>query len=60
MTAKKKMPHTRLSEEVPGFRIGPNGEVEVMTEAEAAAVIRRTIREAMHRAAWPRSNRTLH
>jgi hypothetical protein len=59
MTAKM-MRHTRLSEEVLGFRIGPNGEVEVMTEAEAEAMIRRAIREAMHRAAWPRSNRKLH
>jgi hypothetical protein len=54
------MPHALLSDEVRGFRIGPNGEVEVMTEAEAEAMVRRAIREAMHRAGWPRSNRTLH
>jgi hypothetical protein len=60
MRAKKMMPHALLSDEVRGFRIGPNGEVEVMTEAEAEAMVRRAIREAMHRAGWPRSNRTLH
>ena len=60
MTAKKMMPQTRLSDEVPGFRIGSNGEVEVMTQAETEAVVQRAIREAMYRAGWPRSNRTLH
>ncbi len=61
MTARKKIvPQTRLSDEVPGFRIGPNGEVEVMTEAEVDAVVKRAIREAMYRAGWPRLGRTLH
>jgi hypothetical protein len=60
MTARKKIvPQTRLSDEVPGFRIGPNGEVE-MTQAEADAVVKRAIREAMFSAGWPRLERTLH
>ena len=61
MTARKKiMPQTRLSDEVPGFRIGPNGEVEAMTEAEAEAVVKRLVREAMYSAGWPWFERTLH
>jgi hypothetical protein len=60
MTARKKIvPQTRLSDEVPAFRIGPNGEVE-MTQAEADAVVKRAIREAMFSAGWPRLERTLH
>jgi hypothetical protein len=60
MTARKKIvPQTRLSDEVPGFRIGPNGEVE-MTQAEADALVKRAIREAMYSAGWPRLERTLH
>jgi hypothetical protein len=57
MTAKKQ---TRLNDEVGGFRIGANGEVEVLTEAEAEALVWPVIREAMHRAGWPRPKRTLH
>ena len=61
MTARKKIvPQTRLSDEVPGFRIGPNGEVEAMTEAEAEAVVERVVREAMYSAGWPWFERTLH
>jgi hypothetical protein len=61
MTARKKIvPQTRLSDEVSSFRIGPNGEIELLTEAEAEAVVRRAIREAMYRAGWPRLGRTLH
>jgi hypothetical protein len=61
MTARKKItPQTRLSDQSAGFRIGPNGEVEVMTEAEAEAVVKRAIREAMFSAGWPRCERTLH
>ncbi|MEH2563498.1 hypothetical protein [Bradyrhizobium sp. AZCC 2289] len=61
MTVKKKIElQTRLSDEVPGFRIGPNGEVEIMTQAEVEAVVERAIREAMYRAGWPRLGRTLH
>jgi hypothetical protein len=61
MTARKKIvPQTRLSDEVLGFRIGPNGEVEVMTQTEADAVIKRAIREAMYSAGWPRFGWTLH
>lgn len=62
MTAKKKMmPQTWLEgEQSVGFRIGPNGEVEVMTEAETEAVVKRAIREAMYSAGWPRCERTLH
>ena len=43
-----------------GFRIGPNGEVEVMSEAETDAVVKRAIREAIYSAGWPRLGRTLH
>jgi hypothetical protein len=60
MTAKKRMPQTLLSDEVPGLRIGPNGEVEILTEAEVEALVLPAIREAMHRAGWPRPKRTLH
>jgi hypothetical protein len=62
MTAKKKMmPQTWLEGEQPaGFRIGPNGEVELMTQAEADAVLKRAFQEAMHSAGWPRLGRTLH
>jgi hypothetical protein len=42
-----------------GFRIGPNGELEWTTEAEAEAVVHRAIREAMVAAGW-RRDRTLH
>ena len=60
MTGKKMMPQTPLSDEVAGFRIGPNGEEEVMTEAEIETLVWPAIREAMHRAGWPRPKRTLH
>jgi hypothetical protein len=63
MTAarKKIIATARLEGEQPaGVRIGPNGELEVMTEAEADAVVKRAIREAMYRAGWPRFTRTLH
>jgi hypothetical protein len=62
MTARKKIvPQTRLSDEVPGFRIGPNGEVEVLTKAEVDALIARTLREAIE-AGLPirRFEQTLH
>ena len=48
------------SDQPGGFRIGPNGEVEAMTEAEAEAVVKRVVREAMYSAGWPRSERTVH
>jgi hypothetical protein len=48
------------SDQSAGFRIGPNGEVEMMTEAEAEAVVKRAIREAVYSAGWPRFERTLH
>ena len=62
MTVRKKiMAPARLEGEQPaGFRIGANGEVEVMTEAEAEAVVKRAIREAMYSAGWPWFERTLH
>jgi hypothetical protein len=41
-----------------GFRIGPNGEVEVMTPAETEAVVKRAIWEAMRRGLA--ASRTLH
>ncbi len=53
MTLRKKIvPQMRLSDEVPGFRIGPDGELEVMTEAETQAVVKRAIYEAMVRAGF--------
>jgi hypothetical protein len=43
-----------------GFRIGPGGEVELLTDAEVDALVKRAIREAMYSAGWPRCERTLH
>ncbi len=61
MTKKKMMPQTWLEgEQSVGFRIGPNCEVEVMTEVETEAVVKRAIREAMYSAGWPWFERTLH
>jgi hypothetical protein len=62
MTARTKtMRRTPVESDQPGgFRIGPNGEVEVMTQAETEAVVKRAIREAMYSAGWPRFGRTLH
>jgi hypothetical protein len=57
---KKKIIVAAWLEQACGFRIGPNGEVEVMTQAEAEAVVKRAIREAMYSAGWPRLGRTLH
>jgi hypothetical protein len=56
MTAKKMMiPWAWLEgEQSVGFRVGPNGELEWMTQAETEAVVERAIREAMYRAGWPR------
>jgi hypothetical protein len=50
------------SDKPAGFRIGPGGDVEVLTEAEADAVIDRVIREAMDQAIRPMGSRqrTLH
>ncbi|WP_155255101.1 hypothetical protein [Bradyrhizobium elkanii] len=61
MTAKKKMiPPTWPEGENPaGFRIGPDGELEWMTEEEADALVKRAIGEAMIAAGW-RRKRTLH
>jgi hypothetical protein len=62
MTARKKiMPETWLEREQPaGFRIGPNGEVDVLTEAEVDALVRRA--EAMVTAGFRirPSKRSLH
>lgn len=64
MTVKKlKMPpNWREGEQPAGFRIGPNGEVEMMTEAETLAVVWRTIYESMIRAGFRirPSKRSLH
>ncbi len=62
MTVKKLMMPPEWLEGEPrvGFRIGPNGEIEMMTEAETLAAVMRAIREAMYRAGWPRSARKLH
>jgi hypothetical protein len=43
-----------------GFRIGPDGDVELLSESEVNAVINLAIREAMYRAGWARFERTLH
>ncbi len=59
MTRKKIMVPTWLEPSC-GFRIGPDGEVEVMSPAETEAAVNRAIREAMYRAGWPRVERTLH
>jgi hypothetical protein len=62
MTARTKtLRRTPVESDQPGgFRIGPNGEVEAMTEAEAEAVVERVVREAMYSAGWPWFERTLH
>jgi hypothetical protein len=62
MTARTKTMRRApvASDQSAGFRIGPNGEVEMMTEAEAEAVVKRAIREAVYSAGWPRFERTLH
>jgi hypothetical protein len=60
MTRKKIVRPMELSDQPVGFRIGADGEIEMMTQAETEAVVRRAIREAMYRAGWPRPNRTLH
>ena len=62
MTARTKtMRRSPVESDQPGgLRIGPNGEVEAMTEAEAEAVVKRVVREAVYSAGWPRSERTLH
>jgi hypothetical protein len=62
MTARTKTTRrTQIKSDQPGgFRIGANGEVEAMTEAEAEAVVKRVVREAMYSAGWPCFERTLH
>jgi hypothetical protein len=46
MTKTKIMrPTWRKGDSPAGFRIGPNGEIEEMTEAEAQAAIWRVLRE---------------
>jgi hypothetical protein len=49
-----KKTHADLS----GFRVGLDGVVEALTEREVDVLIARAIREAMHRAGWPK--RALH
>jgi hypothetical protein len=58
MTVKKKIMVPTWLEQSRGFRIGSNGEIEVMTQAETEAVVERAIREAMRRGLA--SSRTLH
>jgi hypothetical protein len=60
MTKKKIVRPMGLCDQPVGFRIGADGEIEMMTQAETEAVVQRAIREAMYRAGWPRSNWTLH
>jgi hypothetical protein len=52
----------QLSDEYGGFRILPNGEVEVITVAEARALIKRTLWESRKRQFSPNGRRlpTLH
>jgi hypothetical protein len=55
----KTMRRTPVESDQPGgLRIGPK--VEAMTEAEAEAVVKRVVREAMYSAGWPWFERTLH
>jgi hypothetical protein len=58
MTRKKKIMVPTWLEPSCGFRIGPDGEVELMTEAETQAVVERAFREAMRRGLA--ASRTLH
>ena len=64
MTVKTKImrPARPESDQPAGFRIGPDGNVEVLTTAEADALIRRAIYEAMVRAGFRigRLDRRLH
>ncbi|MEH2480639.1 hypothetical protein V1282_003996 [Nitrobacteraceae bacterium AZCC 2146] len=60
MRVKKKIMVPAWLEQSAGFRICPNGEVEVMTQVETEAVVNRAIREAMYSAGWPWFVRTLH
>lgn len=46
------MHSTKQSDQPAGFRIHPNGTVEVLTEREAQAIISRAFREAMVKAGW--------
>jgi hypothetical protein len=49
MTRKKKIMAPAWLDPSCGFRIRPDGEVEVMTPAETEAVVKRAIHEAMRR-----------
>jgi hypothetical protein len=51
MMTRTKMHSTKKSDQ-PGFRIHPNGAVEMLTEREAIAIISRALREAMVEAGW--------
>jgi hypothetical protein len=62
-TRTKSMRRTQSEAEQPtGFRIGSDGEVEMLTRAETDAIIRRAIYEAMVRAGFRirRSEQLLH
>jgi hypothetical protein len=58
MTRKKKIMFPTWLEPSCGFRIGPDGEIEVMSPAETEAVVERAIRDAMRRGLA--ASRTLH
>ena len=64
MTVKTKImrPARPESDQPAGFRISPDGSVEVLTTAEADALIRRAIYEGMIRAGFRirRPERLLH
>ena len=52
MMTRTKMHSTKQNDRPAGFRIHPNGTVEVLTEREAMAIISRALREAMVEAGW--------
>ena len=52
MMTRTKMHSTKQSDQPAGFRIHPNGAVEVLTEREAMAIISRAFCEAMVKAGW--------
>jgi hypothetical protein len=55
----KSSPMKSASEQQCGCRIGPNGEVEVLSRAETTAIIRRAIYDSIVKAGF-RIPRTLH
>ena len=52
MMTKTKMHSTKQSDQPAGFRVHPNGAVEVLTKGEVQAIISRVFYEAMVKAGW--------